>query len=78
MRKGDSPNSTYVTVGPMTLLFSYDTPVAFCKEGHWRASENVWSKTTGKHLNETRVARHNRLPHDEFTRRLEEALSGLG
>jgi hypothetical protein len=40
-----------VEFGPVTVWFSYRTPVAFHVEGHKRVvHENDWSTTTGKHL----------------------------
>lgn len=51
----DRPNFTEVRVGPIVLYFSYSTIVAFRAPGFgWSGmvvSENVWSQTTGKHLN---------------------------
>lgn len=33
-------------------------------------SENVWSNTTGKHLNAIQPSKKNRLPYEEFQRLL--------
>lgn len=45
-------NFTEVTVGHLTYFFSYDTIVGFQK-GYEKpvVSENIWSATTGKHIN---------------------------
>ena len=45
-------NTLCVWVGDLAIYFSYRTPVAFytLKTG-LVISENVWSRTTGKHLN---------------------------
>jgi len=41
-----------VEVGPLTIWFSYRTPVAFRAPGVPRVvHKNVWGRTTGKHLN---------------------------
>lgn len=41
-----------VDVGPVTVWFSYRTPVAFQVSGHEAVvHRNDWSTTTGKHLN---------------------------
>lgn len=41
-----------VEVGPVTVWFSYKTPVAFQVDGRERVvRENSWGPTTGKHLN---------------------------
>lgn len=52
IEKGNSPTLTYVQVGPFDFAFSYSTIVAFNPGTGWEKSENVWSVTTGKHLNE--------------------------
>lgn len=40
-----------VDVGPLTVWFSYKTPVAFHVEGQKRVvHKNDWGPTTGKHL----------------------------
>lgn len=63
-----------VSVGGVDLYFSYQTVVAFRKAGVLTVSENVWSRTTGKHLNAIDGgAKASRVPHDEFVRRLEAA-----
>ena len=36
--------------GTITVFYSYATPVAFKQEGNLTVSENVLSRTTGKHL----------------------------
>mgnify|MGYP001292102442 CR=1 FL=1 len=78
LRMGDSPTSHYVTVGDLTLLFSYETVVAFKRvHGPWVVSENVWSNTTGKHLNETGVPVRSRVRYDDFRKRLAGVLSGV-
>lgn len=65
-------NMTSVSVGSLTLWFSYDTCVAFCNNhvGELVVSENVWSQTTGKHLNWIDSDKKKRVPHEEFTARL--------
>jgi hypothetical protein len=41
-----------VDVGPLRVWFSYETPVAFHKDGGEKVvRRNDWSTTTGKHLN---------------------------
>ena len=43
-----------VHVGHVTLLFSYCTLVAVSCEGEvWRAPRGAYSKTTGRHINES-------------------------
>ena len=46
------PNYTHVTVGDLTIAFSYTTPIGFHYPGRgWTVRENVWGPTTGRHLN---------------------------
>jgi hypothetical protein len=41
-----------VDLGPITVWYSYSTPVAFHVNGHSRVViKNYWAATTGKHLN---------------------------
>jgi len=66
------PNFHYVELDRITIWFSYETPIAFQVGGNPRViSENVWGKTTGKHLNSLddgdRAAKALRLPRDAFT-----------
>ena len=79
LRRGDSPTATIVTIGDLTFVFSYSTIVAFAESGvGWFVSENVWSRTTGKHLTqETPVSKGDRMPHADFTRELDARLARL-
>lgn len=78
---GEYSNSNYgahcleVDLGPLSLYYSYSTIVAF-SDGHGLVvSENVWSKTTGKHLNWIQNDKKQRVSHEEFERQLAEALA---
>lgn len=74
--KGNSPTLTYVEVGVLELAFSYTTVIAYRESwGPWIKSENVWSKTTGKHLNE--IPGTERTPRAEFVDGLSEVLARL-
>lgn len=59
-----------VEVGPVTVWFSYHTPVAFQVSGHNRVvSENCWGHTTGKHINWIDDGdKRSRVSRDEFER----------
>jgi hypothetical protein len=61
-------NFSIVTVGEWSFAFSYRTLVAFLSptEG-WRVCENVWSTTTGKHLNYLDPDKGSRIPFEEFS-----------
>ncbi len=59
---------TTVTMGALTLVFSYETLVAY-HEPHsgWQVSENVWGPTTGRHImGATGVAKEDRVPRLDF------------
>lgn len=63
-----------VEVGDMTVYFSYSTPVAFRAPGYGTMkSENVWSRTTGKHLG--MIGYGNTIPHEEWETMYRKALA---
>lgn len=74
------PNFTKINIGTVTVWFSYDTPIAFRASGERVVRENIWSTTTGKHLNYIdggdKEAKERRVSSDEFNRALDEL--GLG
>lgn len=60
-------NEANVTIGPLTVWFSYRTPIAFQLDGAKRvARENSWGPTTGKHLNHTGVDQADRISGEAF------------
>jgi len=46
--------ATEVTIGPITVFFSYNTPVAFrvLETGCLVVRKNNWGSTTGRHLHD--------------------------
>ena len=60
----------------LDLYFSYDTIVAFRGGGHVTVvSQNVWSNTTGRHLNEIDGGeKEDRVDYNTFQEKLNEAL----
>jgi len=58
------------------LYFSYDTIVAFHEHGRKMVvSQNIWSSTTDRHLNEIDNGRkEDRIPYDTFQEQLDKAL----
>lgn len=57
--------------GLFTVYYSYATPVAFAVNGETTVSENVWSRTTGKHLTQIDGGdKKSRIPHKEFIEKL--------
>ena len=70
--KSPNPNDMVVTVGQLDLYFSYKTVVAYrTADQGLVCSENVWSVTTGRHLNSIQPDKHRRLPYEDFKRRLD-------
>lgn len=48
----ESEHAICVDLGEIRLYYSYEMPVAFWIAGEGMAvSENVWTRTTGKHIN---------------------------
>ncbi len=73
----DRPNFTRVWVGDLTLIFSYETIIAFqygWGADAWVVRENDWSNTTGKHLNWVSEDKDTRLTGEEFKRALDNVL----
>lgn len=72
-------SSRYVSIGPLTLYFSYRTVVAFrCPKFGLVVCENVWSRTTGKHLNWLEPEKKRRHVYKDFMGMLEETLQHYG
>ena len=44
--------TTVTTNGGLTILFSYETPVACIMDGKAFKTDKHWSKTTSKHINQ--------------------------
>lgn len=66
-----SSKATVVEIGPLEVYFSYNTPIAFRdSEGKLIVRANEWGPTTGKHMVALGVDRGDRIPGDEFERRL--------
>jgi hypothetical protein len=56
-----------------SFWFSYTTCVAFRKDGILYCSENIWSNTTGKHLNMICIDKKQRIDNVNFYVLLHEA-----
>ncbi len=66
---GRGTNAHIVESAGLRLWFSYATVVAFQVEGNPRVvHENVWSRTTGRHLHEIDGGKEIRVNADEFKR----------
>jgi len=56
-------NMTQIESGPVTVLFSYKTPVAAHIEGQgYYRTEHKWSSTTSRHINKWLIANGARDP----------------
>jgi hypothetical protein len=82
---GDYASSNYgahsleVSVGNLTVYFSYKTPVAFhTPQDGTVCRVNDWAQTTGKHLNWIEPDKKKRIPSDEFEKRFAETLKRYG
>ena len=56
-----------IIIDSLTIWFSYETPVAFCHDdGILAISKNIWSVTTGRHLNSINDDKSIRIGNTEF------------
>jgi hypothetical protein len=62
-------NFIEITIDDRILYFSYETLVGFIDRNETFISENVWGKTTGKHLNLI-SEKKDRIPFEEFQEEL--------
>ena len=72
-------NLTEVTIGEITIWFSCETPVAYhTRDSGYVVCENIWSNTTGRHLNSIDSGRKkDRIPQREFALNLMEIQSRI-
>ena len=68
-------HSQAVEIGNLTLYFSYDTVVAFNFKGQQYISENLWTRTTEKHLSRINSDKSRRIKRDIFEKLLGEAIN---
>lgn len=70
-------NLTVWEIGDLKLFFSYSEIVGFRTEKTGlKVCKNIWSKTTGKHLNTIDDGnKKGRLKYDEFKKELKKTLS---
>ena len=68
-------HSLRVVLPTITLYYSYKTIVAFYTHETGRVcSENIWSSTTGKHLNKIEPNKPLRWGNEVFNKMLQDAL----
>ena len=76
--RSGSSGAIYVEIGPLTIWFSYYTPIAFQVGGEPRViSRNYWGNGTGAHLNLIDRDKSKRVPKEEFEGRLAEVLEKI-
>ena len=68
---------TQVSLGRLTLWFSYETIVAFMHMGVKKVTENVWGTTTGRHLNAIQPNKKLRMDHNKFVQEIDLLLNKL-
>ena len=64
------PNLTKISIGYTKIYFSYEMPIAFFNSKGLVISENIWTRTTGKHLNAINDDKSIRIDNDSFVERL--------
>lgn len=75
LTQGESPTAHSLQLGQLDLHFSYETVVAFEAPGLGLiVSENIWSATTGKHINAIAGKDYPRFPRREFEEMLKDTL----
>jgi hypothetical protein len=67
-------SSRYVTIGSLTLYFSYKTVIAFENISGLTICQNDWGTTTGKHLNSISTDKSKRIPYAQFKELLDKVL----
>lgn len=71
-------DATYVEFGPLTIWFSYRTPIAFQIDGEpCVISRNYWGNGTGAHLNLIDPDKSKRVSLEEFEGRLSEVVQKI-
>jgi len=71
-------NAICVTIGDLDLYYSYSTIVAFRHGSNFFVCENIWSATTGKHINDIDGRdKAGRLSREDFLTALKELMEEL-
>jgi hypothetical protein len=71
--KRNNANCTEITWGEHTVLFSYETPVAYRNRIEDVRCEGPWSKTTVKHLNGSGYRFCKEVSREDFAKLIERA-----
>jgi len=68
-------NFSVVSFGNTKLYFSYETLIGFQKGDQEFVRQNVWSTTTGKHLNQINPDKSTRLIEHDFKDKFQELIT---
>lgn len=69
-------NQQTVTINDLDIFFSYETPIGFRHNYEVVVSENIWSRTTAKHLTALPCAKEDRIPNKDFMEQLNKVWEG--
>lgn len=76
--RGYGSHCLRMTMGPISVWFSYNTVVAFrVAGGELVQRKNDWGPTTGKHLNAICANHDDRVDADEFKKRWDEQVEPI-
>lgn len=77
-------NTNLITIGPLKIWFSYETPVTFeyapseyIQDYNFQCRENDWGPTTGKLLNKIKPNKKARIPREQFEKELNNIINNL-
>jgi hypothetical protein len=70
-------NLRRVTLGSLSIWFSYETPIAVSREDETPlVAQNIWTTTTARHLNILDGGnKASRVPHQEVLDRIADSIS---
>jgi len=69
-----APNFNELVIDNVSIWFSYQNPVAIYSDGLY-ISKNIWSPTTGNHLNIINPAKSLRVDHAKVLEAIREAVN---
>lgn len=71
-------NKNEVTIGDLTIYFSYKTPIAYTYKGDFKCRQNSWGNTTGKFLNYLCPDKKERIDGVLFDASINNLIASLG
>jgi len=66
-----------MTAGQLSFYFSFETCIAFKDGLEYYISENIWSNSTGKHLDMIDPDKKIRMPNQTFEKALSEKIKEM-